>query len=98
MMTTFKAIRCWLRLDVSKKAPKGWSEKRIRITDRITAIVRNSGDSATQEKLPVEPTTKADNNSERPKASKKGRLELSQRHPDLVRVKQYTCWKRKMAI
>ena len=28
MMTTFKAIRCWLRLKVSKKAPKDWSEKR----------------------------------------------------------------------
>ena len=28
MMTTFKAIQCWLRIDVSKRAPKGWSEKR----------------------------------------------------------------------
>ena len=26
MMTTFKAIQCWLRIDVSKRAPKGWSE------------------------------------------------------------------------
>ena len=81
-----------------KKSPKGWSEKRLRITNRITAMVRNSGDSSTLEERPIEPTAKADNISERPKASKKGRLELSQRHPDLVRVKQYTCWKRKMAI
>ena len=95
MKTSFKAIRCWLRLDVSKKAPKGWSEKRIRITDRIKAIVRNSGGSATLEELPVEPTTKADDNSEHHKASKKGRLELSQRHPDLVRVKQYNMQEKK---
>ena len=98
MMTTFKAIQCWLTMDLTKRAPKGWSGKRLRITNRITAMVRNSGDSATLEELPVESTAKADNNSERPKASKKGRLELSQRHPDLVRVKQYTCWKKKMTI
>ena len=51
--------------------------------------MRNSGVSATLEELPVEPTTKADDNSEHPKASKKGRLELSQRYPDLEKVKQY---------
>ena len=79
MMTTFKAIRCWLRLDVSKKAPKGWSEKRMRITDRITALVRNSEGSATLKELPVELTIKADDNSEHPKASKKGRLESGQK-------------------
>ena len=45
-MTAFKAIRCWLKLKVSEKAPKNWSEKRIRIDDRITALVRNSGSSA----------------------------------------------------
>ena len=89
MKTSFKAIRCWLRLDVSKKAPKGWSEKRMRITDRITALARNSGGSATLEELPVEPTTKANDNSDHPKACKKGRLELSQRYPDLEKVKQY---------
>ena len=50
-------------MDISKRAPKGWSEKRLRITNRITAMVRNSGDSATLEELPVEPTAKADNNS-----------------------------------
>ena len=48
-----------------------------------------SGGSATLEELPVEPTTKADDCFERPRASKKGRLELSQRYPNLERVKQY---------
>ena len=96
MMTTFKAIQCWLKLDVSKRAPKDWSEKRLRISHRINAMTRNSGVSATLEELPVEPTTKADDNSEHPKASKKGKLELSQRYPDLEKVKQYT--QRKMMI
>ena len=58
-------------------------------------MVRNSCDSATLEELPVEPTAKADNNYERPKPSKKGRLELSQRHPDLVRAKQYNMLEKK---
>ena len=73
-MTTFKAIKCWLRLKVTKKAPKDWSEKRMRITDRITALVSFSNDS---------------DNREHPKVSKKGRLELRQRYPDLEKVKQY---------
>ena len=45
-MITFKAIRCWLKLRVSEKAPKNWSEKRRRIDDRITALVRNSVSTA----------------------------------------------------
>ena len=48
-MTTFKAIRYWLKLKVSAKAPKNWSEKRKRIDDRITALVRNSANSASIE-------------------------------------------------
>ena len=86
MMTTLKAIQCWLKMDISKKAPKGWLEKRLRMTNRITAMVRNSGDSATLKELSVEQKAKADNNPECPNASRKGGLELSQRHPDLVKV------------
>ena len=67
----------------------------MRITDRISALVRNSGGSATLEELPVEPTTKADDNSEHHKASKKGRLELGQRYPDLEKVKQYNMLEKK---
>ena len=64
-MTTFKAIRCWLKLDVSKRAPKNWSEKRLRISNRINAMARISGGLATLEELPVEPTAKADDSSTR---------------------------------
>ena len=76
MMTTFKAIRFWLRLKVSKKAPKNWEEKRMRIDDRITALARNSGGSAMIEELPVEPLAKANNDHEHRKVRMKGRLEI----------------------
>ena len=49
LMTTFKAIQSWLKMDISERAPKGWSEKRLVIMNRITAIARNSGESATIE-------------------------------------------------
>ena len=41
-MIAFKAIWCWLKLKISKQAPKNWFDKRKRIDDRITALVRNS--------------------------------------------------------
>ena len=40
-MIAFKAIRCWLKLKLSKKAPKNWAEKRKRIDDRITKLIRS---------------------------------------------------------
>ena len=72
-----------------KESPKELVKKRLRITDQITALVRNSGGSATVEELPIEPIPKANDNLEHPKASKKGRLELRQRYPNLEKVKQY---------
>ena len=44
----------------------------MRIADRITALVRNSGGSATIEELPVEPIAEANDDHEHPKVSKKG--------------------------
>ena len=88
-MTAFKAIRCWLKLKVSEKVPKNWSEKRIRIDDRITALVRNSGSSASIEELPVEPLTKANDDYEHPNVGKKGRLEIRQRCLDMEGVIEY---------
>ena len=88
-MTALKAIRCWLRLKVSEKAPKNWSEKRIRIDDRITALVRNSVSSASIEELPVESDTKANDNHDYPNVSKKDRLEIGQRCLDMKGVIEY---------
>ena len=53
-MITFKAIRCWLKLKISKQAPKNWADKRKRIDDRITALVRNSVNTASVTELPDE--------------------------------------------
>ena len=88
-MTAFKAIRCWLKLKVSEKAPRNWSKKRMRIDDRITALVRNSGSSASIEELPVESLTKANDNYEHPNVGKKGRLEIRQRCLDMEGVIEY---------
>ena len=61
----------------------------MRIDDRITALVRNSGSSATIEELPVEPLAKANDDHEHPKVSKKGRLEIRQRCLDMEEVIRY---------
>ena len=39
-MITFKAIRCWLRLKLSDKAPKNWATKRKEIDERIMRFAR----------------------------------------------------------
>ena len=52
-------------------------------------LARNSGGLATIEELPIEPITKANDSPEHPKASKKGRLGLKQRCPDMEKVIQY---------
>ena len=74
-----------LKLKVSEKAPKNWSEERIRIDYSITALVRNTGNSASIEELPVESDTKADDNHDYPNVSKRNRLEMGQRCLDMKR-------------
>ena len=51
-MVAFKAIRCWLRLKLSEKAPKNWAEKRRRIDDRITKFTRGPKREASIEEIP----------------------------------------------
>ena len=53
-MVAFKAIRCWLKLKLSKKAPKNWAEKRKRIDDRITKFIRSPKSEASIEEIPDE--------------------------------------------
>ena len=52
-------------------------------------MTRNSGESATLEELPIEPTITTNDNPKYPKVSRKGRLELCQRQNDLAGVVQY---------
>ena len=44
----------------------------MRIDDRITALVRHSGNSASIEELPVEQLAKANDDTEQPNVGKKG--------------------------
>ena len=67
----------------------------MRIDDRITALVRNSGSSATIEELPAEPLAKANDDHEHPKVSKKGRLEIRQRCLDMEKVIRYNMLEKK---
>ena len=82
-------------MNISERAPRGWSEKRLVIMNRITAIARISGESATKEELPIEPTTTFKSSSEYPTVSRKGRLDLCQRQPDLAGVIQYNMLEKK---
>ena len=53
-IVAFKAIRCWLKLKLSKKAPKNWAEKRKRIDDRITKFIKSPKSEASIEEIPDE--------------------------------------------
>ena len=50
-MVAFKAIQCWLRLKLSDKAPKNWTDKRKKIDDRITNLTRGPEKEATIEEI-----------------------------------------------
>ena len=51
-MVAFKAIKCWLRLKLSERAPKNWAKKRRRIDDRITKLTRGPKSEASIEEIP----------------------------------------------
>ena len=78
-----------MKLRVSEKAPKNWSEKRKRIDGRITALVRNSANSASIEELPVKSDTTANDSHNYPNVSKRNRLEIGQRCRDFKGVIEY---------
>ena len=50
-MCVFKAIRCWLRKDLTEEAPKGWDKKREEIDERIQNLVRISKQEAVIEEI-----------------------------------------------
>ena len=47
----FKAIRCWLRLKISDKAPKNWAIKRNEIDERLMKFTRCPKKEATIEEV-----------------------------------------------
>ena len=50
-MVAFKAIRCWLRVKISDKAPKNWASKRKEIDERIMRFTRSPNKEATTEEV-----------------------------------------------
>ena len=74
---------------------KNWSEKRKRIDDRITALVRNSLSTASIEELPAETDDTTDNIHSCPNVSKRKRLEIDQRNQDIKKVLEYNILERK---
>ena len=50
----FKAIRCWLRLKLSSKAPKNWATKRNEIDERIMKFTNCPKKEASIEEVNME--------------------------------------------
>ena len=57
---TFKAIRCWLSLELSDKAPKHWSKRRQTIDERILSLTRCPKKDATIEEVGPDETVEID--------------------------------------
>ena len=67
-----------LKLKISKQAPKNWSDKRKRIDDRITALVRNSVNTASVTEFPDEADNINDDIYKFSIVSKRKRLDIEQ--------------------
>ena len=91
-MVAFKAIRCWLKLTLSKKAPKNWEEKRKKIDDRITRFIRIPKWEASLEEIPNENGNNRIHNF--PAVENKKRLDIGARDKDLEKVLKYNFLKR----
>ena len=93
-MIAFKALRCWLRLKPSEKAPKRWVERRHKIEDRITALVREPVRSASIVELPSD-INDVEPGHVYPNVKLRNRLETEQRCLDVKKVKKYNLLERK---
>ena len=96
---TFRAIRCWLNLDLSDKAPKNWVKKRRAIDERILSLTRCPKKEATIEEIGPNETTETETtldrtDEDRPKVSTLSRLEIDARLKDIPGVIQYNILRR----
>ena len=96
---TFRAIRCWLNLELSDKAPRHWLRKRQEIDERILSLTRCPKKGATIEE--ISPGETAETNTEfnrstedRPKVKTLNRIEVDARLNDIPGVLQYSVLKR----
>ena len=96
-MCVFKAIRCWLRKDMTKGAPKGWDKKRNEIDERIQNIVNTSKQEAVIEEIDTDEGPdheKEEEDSKKPVVKNKGRLDIRSRHQDACKALEYNILRR----
>ena len=96
-MCVFKAIRCWLRKDLTKEAPKGWDKKREEIDERIQNLVRISKQEAVIEEIDTDerPEHKKEDEDNKPSIIRnKGRLDIRSRHQDACKALEYNILRR----
>ena len=97
---TFKAINCWLNLELSDKAPRHWEKKRQVINERIINLSRCPKKEATIEEIdPDDPseseTLYVKTEEDLPKVATLGRLEINDRLRDIPAVIQYNILRKK---
>ena len=88
-MVAFKAVQCWLRLKLSKRAPKNWAEKRRRIDDRITKLTKSSRREASIEEIPENEEEDSKNEENIPTVNSLQRMENESRGGDIEKVIKY---------
>ena len=96
-MCTFKAIRCWLKTELTNKAPKNWDEKRKEINERILKLMRSPKQEATIEEIDIDetPENSDENENNKPSVTKNlGRLDIRSRDIDIAKVHDYNILKR----
>ena len=97
---TFKAISCWLNLELSDRAPRNWKRKRQAINERIINLSRCPKKAATIEEIdpndPAESETQyVRTDEDKPKVATLGRLEINDRSRDIPAVIQYNILQKK---
>merc|ERR1711873_208069 len=100
---TFKALSCWLNLEVSDKAPKNWKRKRQAINERIISLTRCPKEGATIEEIdpndpPETETPYMKTEEDIPKVVTLGRLEVNDRLGDIPAVLRYNILRKKNNI
>ena len=97
-MVAFKAIRSWLRLKLSEKAPKSWAERRRGIDDRITKFIRSSKSEASIEEIPDNKEEDIRNEDNIPVVNNIQRMEIESREGDIEKVLKYNILERKKDV
>ena len=89
-----KAIRCWLRLKISDKAPKNCATKRNEIDERIMKFTRCPKKEASIEEISIDEADENDigfyqTENDKPEIKNLGRLEIDTRSNDIKNVLEY---------